>query len=647
MRLSFNNPHLSISSFETVELPRLAVVTGPNGVGKTHLLKAIATGQISTDVTKYNESMIRFVDNALVMRDAETITRSVIDNERDQVGQAFFKLRDNARLLFWMKNAFPGINGMAMADDVSIADIRTISERAITDLEEEQQRFTTERLDTSIREAAKLYFDMIKDLPHAIRAISSAASGLGIPVFEVSQRDVEENLSFGTNDFLEQSFSRVFMTYYQHMMTNRVRRFMRAEGESIEAMSDEEFILKFGSPPWELMNDLLGHIQPDLEMNRPTGYPLRHFTAYLRRKSNGRILAYSMLSSGERVLFTLCATIWNGVDERIHTIIPKVLLLDEVDATLHPSWVPRFFRAIKEFFVERMGMHVMVTTHSPTTIALADEDSIFVMHADPRRLRKASRNQAIAELTTEVPFLSLGFDGRRQVFVEAPSDAVIYEKLYAIIRRSLDNERSLQFISVGTGDAGSGCDAVCRVVNQLVEAGNATVFGLLDWDGENEPSDRIKILAHGKRNGLENVLLDPFLIACLIVRDVRYHLGDLGLTEETTWSTLADRRFEQAPGLATSVQDLVLGAAPEAEQIECAYQGGLTLNLRRAYLEYDDHALEAAIKKRFQGLRSVKGVGVTRNAGALCYAMVTSVLADRPELIPREIVDVFRSILEA
>ena len=49
MYLSLNKPYISIKTFltPTESLPKLIVITGLNGCGKTHLLKAIEKGHVT------------------------------------------------------------------------------------------------------------------------------------------------------------------------------------------------------------------------------------------------------------------------------------------------------------------------------------------------------------------------------------------------------------------------------------------------------------------------------------------------------------------------------------------------------------------------------------------------------------------------
>lgn len=64
-----------------------------------------------------------------------------------------------------------------------------------------------------------------------------------------------------------------------------------------------------------------------------------------------------------------------------------------------------------------------MTTHSPTTVALAEEDSIYLMSREGSpRLAKATKDAALRSLLVGVPKLSIRADHRRTVLVESPVD---------------------------------------------------------------------------------------------------------------------------------------------------------------------------------------------------------------------------------
>lgn len=72
-----------------------------------------------------------------------------------------------------------------------------------------------------------------------------------------------------------------------------------------------------------------------------------------------------------------------------------MVLLDEVDAVLHPSMISALIVGLKEQFVDN-GTPVIMATHSVTTVSLVDDDAIFRVsrsggHVDVANLRPQSR----------------------------------------------------------------------------------------------------------------------------------------------------------------------------------------------------------------------------------------------------------------
>jgi len=95
---------------------------------------------------------------------------------------------------------------------------------------------------------------------------------------------------------------------------------------------------------------------------------------------DGKGVSYSSLSSGEKSLYTLLTTIKyhinNIVSYKNNNEIKYsniVLLLDEVDLGLHPSWQRDFIQDIVDFLtgenIEDLKFHVILTSHSPFIIS--------------------------------------------------------------------------------------------------------------------------------------------------------------------------------------------------------------------------------------------------------------------------------------
>lgn len=96
------------------------------------------------------------------------------------------------------------------------------------------------------------------------------------------------------------------------------------------------------------------------------------------------------LSDGEKAIISLTFAVI-AVDQT-H---PKVLLLDEYDATLNPSLIEALFIILKNFFIDK-GIQVIIVTHSSATIALAPDYArfyeVFKLKANRPRILEVNRD---------------------------------------------------------------------------------------------------------------------------------------------------------------------------------------------------------------------------------------------------------------
>ncbi len=344
--------------------------------------------------------------------------------------------------------------------------------------------------------------------------------------------------------------------------------------------------------------------------------------------------------------FALC--LYNASDARQKKRFPRLLLLDEVDAPLHPSMVVSLLNTIQSVLVDDKGISVILTTHSPSTVALASEDSLYEMNPNGPRIEKCRKGKALSILTAGVPTLSISFEGRRQVFVESKTDASIYEKLYQLFKAELDSARSLSFIEVGHrteygGETNAGCAQVRRIVSSLSDNGNESVFGLVDWDGSVEESSRVKVLSPLVRNGLETAIFDPAILAAAVIRENINFAVQKGIAEQgETYMTISNWEASRWQRAVDKVQDLVIGRREQdAENVEVTYINNMELGIRKEYLHLDDHELEEAIVSAF-GFFAPKN----NRAGGLMNHIVDTILSDIPDIFPEDIKQTFLRLLE-
>jgi hypothetical protein len=345
------------------------------------------------------------------------------------------------------------------------------------------------------------------------------------------------------------------------------------------------------------------------------------------------------LSSGEKVLLQFAISSYQYDETVVNVKRPEVLLLDEMDAPLHPEMVHRWLDVIANGLVAHQGMHCIVTTHSPTTVALAPEAALFEMNDGYSGLRKTSKQAALNKLTFGVPTLSIDYSGRRQVFTESDTDASIYERIYSLIKSKIHCSRELNFISTGMrnkdgGEINSGCTVVSNLVSKLYDAGNMNVFGIVDWDGDAVSDDRVRVVGEGIYDGIESILLDPLLICLLLLKGRRPPEGLNDIERFAGADTLGAAELQR---LADAIQAKV-SAPGNGLLVDVSYLNGKSIRVSRDYLTMDDHALEDALRANFPYLRKWS------NRGALVMAVIEEVLTEHRGFCPTPMKITFEGI---
>ncbi|WP_421310251.1 AAA family ATPase [Aeromonas sp. 603696] len=128
---------------------------------------------------------------------------------------------------------------------------------------------------------------------------------------------------------------------------------------------------------------------------------------------------------------------------------PKLLLLDEPDAFLHPKMVVKMYNVLK-VFSENFSVKIIITTHSPTTVALSPENSTFMVCSN--NVISITKDEGIAELLDGITQISINPENRRQVYVESQYDADVYQAIFSkLVHNSelVDSKISLNFVSSG------------------------------------------------------------------------------------------------------------------------------------------------------------------------------------------------------
>lgn len=638
MKLSFIRPYLSIKNFKDIDnLPDFVLITGVNGVGKSHLLEAIQGGAIACDkfqarqISSYTWSNLELPDAQLVSSQQIQTQRKgeldQIEHSANHVLQQINNVLDGMRVPREARTKF----------DMFSLTLENVAEMGVSKPQAIYQQI--EELKASV----------LAGNPQISKLVARASIETGKPIFKVTKADVEKlkSPSVGSITLFQNEFARLFVSYRNLIVENNLRELaaIRGDKEAVYVPQDQ-VEAKFGPAPWDVLNAIMAEANLGFSIDSPSLFDFSDYIPVLTNSRTGDVVAFSKLSSGEKIImaFALCVHYTN--DDRQTVEAPKLLLLDEIDAPLHPSMAKGLIRIIERNIVGKCGIKVIATTHSPTTVALAPEESVFAMHAGQLGLHKMSKSAALNVLTQGVPTIALDFEGRRQIFVESQADAKVYDTLYRHVKSKLGSERSLEFIGTGiVGGAGTEMHAGCAVVRNLVSdlstRGNISVFGLIDWDGENKPTDRIKVVGYLERDGLENVMLDPLILAAYICRVFPNDRESIGLARDTTFAAFSNLPISALQKHANTVVEKIIGAPASTIVTRSEYLGEFSLEIDQRYFLLDDHKLEQLAIDAFPFLKSK-----ARSAGSLMSSIALELLAEDPKFTPKLVFDVFQELLD-
>ena len=555
IKLQFQSSYKSIGSLDEQELPDFTVITGLNGSGKSQLLESILQKNAGIRAFSADRVLkrIKHVNHTtLSPNNSGSINHSQITQATENALQNFNNYKNKKS-----QNGLITIH-QVIKDPVQIEIINQIARNADKNLED---------LDES---------DFYTHYP------------------------IDDGLAI--NDVFRHNFSLIFKRYHTKFEDNLVSEYRFDKYGEGSHLSRKEFILKYGPPPWDLVNRVLEESRVNYQVNNPEGsHRDSAFTLRLINTISGAEVNFTDLSSGEKVLVSLALSLYN-LNSKVE--FPELLLMDEPDAPLHPSMTKDFIDVLRRVFVEERGVKVILTTHSPSTIALSPEESIYVMGFTNPRLRKTSKDQALTVLTSGVPALSVNYENRRQVFVESKHDQFFYETINKKISLLYPTEISLDFLCAKK-DGSSGCDEVKEIVGKLRSFGNSQIFGIIDWDGHNQSNEKIVVLGQNKRYSIENYILDPLVLSVYLVRERFVDKKKLGFTHLETYIEVRDFNEDRLQKIIDAFFLLITEITPDDADQKIAYcplTNGITVKIPEWYLMMRGHDLERKLSQNFPQL---------------------------------------------
>lgn len=398
MKLIHSTDFLSIKKFKDLDLPKFTLLTGLNGAGKTHFLASIKSGSTRIENIMLNE-IIEFNSLTFALDNEPVISISKTQEERTKIFDFIEQKLKSDVYNHHFKKLQPIIKEL-----ISYCNNNNNSFYELTQTE------------FSFLGHTELYKEYENYLNYLKQRINQPQNGtqttkelinflafLRKPI-EYLTRDELDNIHLPLkhkNNFLIIELGRIFTNYWQKFEQNQYNSFRNEKfSESHIVLSNDEFEKEHGKKPWDLINEILLRFGSlSYKVNDPEGLERGHpFQLKLVNIKDFNVLVeFENLSSGEKVMMALVSSIYkSNIDKKF----PKLLLLDEIDASLHPSMSKTMLEVIKNEFVDKNNINVILVTHSPSTVALAPESSIYIMtKEDDERIVKSSNKQALSILT--------------------------------------------------------------------------------------------------------------------------------------------------------------------------------------------------------------------------------------------------------
>ena len=477
MKIELNRPYKSFRTLTiTEELPDFAILIGRNGAGKTQLLGALKEGLAvipgigRDEIESYDMVSFHPPNTSRADRQINQFAQVTADAYLSPPsGQPPIKTAED--IFYQFVGDIERDSGAQARDDfernltVEIQGLPDFTVFAVDDQESPYKKSLFERVLAPLnrgntgRQGRRVSNQSINSFNGNQAALLSAAMKLtGKLPHELTRGDIVR-ASHSEGATMSNSISEVFTSY-------KVDQFIWAHKRiEKEYVRFDELVTEYRTknpPPWETLREILSEMRDaagdmglfDFDFSDPDDFDLSvenyerfSFTAEMTNRTTGARYDLDSLSSGEKILMALCLVSFNQYLGRRR---PKLLLLDEVDAMLHPSMVAALVRTLKTLFVSQ-GTKVLLTSHSAMTVAALDEDDIFrvVRTSGSLNVFRTTKSEAISELSEGLATVDVGlriaaYDGakvtilteghntkhlKRWVELNFPEDVHVFEGL--------------------------------------------------------------------------------------------------------------------------------------------------------------------------------------------------------------------------
>lgn len=628
MIIKFTGRHKSLETFESEVLENFCVITGKNGCGKSQLIELIeltVNGKLSPLLSLYFEPTISKIqiegvkNNTLISLNHRNWSDKIkaIINEFIGLGK-YTKLLGEA---FIQNSSWPtSLKENSIVKSITHIPASQVEELVINSVKEiDPNWLSISRPFSQVEDAFPNYNVLNENRRKAFIVAIFIAKYKNKKITDLIDADfyltpipeylVDEPKLFGSQ------LEYIFYNYAKRRDQNRRLYFDKIEDKKENnATSDNEFIAT-NVPPWTLINNILSQHSLDFQFK---GIEKSDFSSdadisfQLVKGVNSENIEFQHLSSGEKVIIGLIIKLFTSDYYSGKLEFPELIVLDEPDAHLHPGMSKLLIDVLKETFVKKLGVKVIFVTHSPSTVALCPDNSIYQLTNTPvTSLKRIDKNDALKLLTEFIPTLSIDYKNHKQVFVESSTDIRYYQTIFDKLNQQRNYPFKLYFISNSNGKGN--CDQVKKIVADMRNSGNTTCFGIIDWDLKNSSSEHIKVHGINKRYSIENYLYDPIYLSILFM-DLSAHniYSELNIEETTNHYSIGNNSDESLQKIVNWFFDKyykIHNASHDVGVKQVEYFNGKKIDMPNWFLEFKGHDYEQRLKQVFSALERYTSEG--------------------------------------
>lgn len=653
MKIQFNGKYKSLTNFQSEELSKFTVITGKNGSGKSQLIHCIefahvGPGQSGFSLTfeppilKLQVSDLRYNPMGLASMNTvrpklEKFYNSYTALKQKHIELYSYLIEKKTSINQFVEFDLESIKAFLAVDDIKPLIIGLLQEKAAGGYSGMNENSLLPILKRNLTNDTILF---------ELLFIISIYKGKKL-------KEIDRNDFFKTpfpekyvdaSDMFNSQIEMIFFSYLKRRHDNDYLNYRNQKHkENNNVIEDEEFEKQFPAP-WSIINKILSDNNIDLKVKE---YNIKdysdEFTLDFKFIKEGidELVSFADLSSGEQVIIGLVVKLFAKHYYEGDFTFPELIVLDEPDANLHPEMSKLLIDVLYKSFVKDLGIKIIITTHSPATVALAPEESIYELNNNPNcYLKKISKDDALNILTGMIPNLSIDYKNHKQIFVESPTDVSYFQKLFNKLYSEEKMNYKLYFISNNKGDGN--CTWVREIVAKLREGGVNKSYGIIDWDTTNKSSDSVFVHGEDKRYAIENFVFDPVYLCILFLESKGAHniRAELGFDEtynqynlsnesnnrlQQVWDWFLKKIYEKFPALKSENTNTIV------------YYNRKEVLVPDWFLTTKGHEIEPKLRETFQILAKFTAEGDLQNN-------LSTIMAKCFPLVPMESIELLKKL---